>query len=163
VKAVKRFVTLGAVAAVLLAMFGVSMMLATSGKAEGDNDDPRRKFTDRSIKGTWGFSSGIGYLVPPAVPEALPAVGLGIVTFDGTGGCTVSNTVNLNGETFGPFSSDSCTYSVNPDGTGTSVAEFSEGPVPGATPVSFVIVDHGKKIRFIRTDSVVASFEAEKQ
>ncbi len=97
----KRFVTLGAVAAVLLAMFGVSMMLATSGKAEGDNDDPGRKFTDRSIKGTRGFSSGIGYLVPPAVPEALPAVGLGIVTFDGTGGCTVSNTVNLNGETFG--------------------------------------------------------------
>ena len=159
----KRYVTLGAVAAVLLAMFGVSMMLATSGKAEGDNDDPESEFTNRSIKGTWGFSSGIGYLVPPAVPEALPSVGLGIVTFDGTGECTVSNTVNLNGETFGPFSSDSCTYSVNPDGTGTSVAEFSAGPAPGAAPVSFVIVDHGKKIRFIRTDFVVASFEAEKQ
>jgi hypothetical protein len=163
VKAVKRFVILGAVAAVLLAIFGVSMMLATSGKAEGDNDDPGREFTDRSIKGTWGFSGGIGYLVPPAAPEALPAVGLGIVTFDGTGGCIVSNTANINGETFGPFSSDSCTYSVNPDGTGTSVAEFSEGPVPGAVPVSFVIVDHGRKIWFIRTDSVVASFEAKKQ
>jgi hypothetical protein len=164
VRDVKRFVTLGAVAVVLLAMFGVSMTLATSGKAEGDNDDPGKEFTNRSIKGTWGFSSGVGYLVPPAVPEPLPAVALGIVTFDGTGGCTVSNqTVNLNGETFGPFSSDSCTYSVNPDGTGISVAEFSAGPAPGAVPVAFVIVDHGKKIRFIRTDVAVASFDAEKQ
>jgi hypothetical protein len=139
------------------------MMLATSDKAEGDDNDSEREFTNKGIKGTWGFSGGVGYLVPPAVPEALPAVGLGIVTFDGAGECKVSNTVNLNGESFGPFSSDSCTYSVNPDGTGTSVAEFSEGPAPGAASVSFVISGHGKKLRFIRTDFVVASFEAEKQ
>jgi hypothetical protein len=43
------------------------------------------------------------------------------------------------------------------------VAEFSEGPVPGAASVCFVISGHGKKLRFIRTDFVVASFEAEKQ
>jgi hypothetical protein len=146
-----------------MAIFGVSMMLVTSDRAEGDDNDSEREFTNKSLKGTWGFSGGIGYLVPPEVPEALPAVGLGIVTFDGAGECQVSNTINLNGELFGPFSSDSCTYSVNPDGTGTSVAEFSEGPAPGAAPVSFVISDHGKKIRFIRTDFVVASFEAERQ
>jgi hypothetical protein len=163
VRAVKRFATLGAVGAVLLSILGVSMMFANFDKAEGDNDDKGSEFTTKSIKGTWGFSGGVGYLVPPAVPEALPAVGIGIVSFDGTGECTVSNTVNLNGELFGPFSSDSCTYSVNPDGTGTSVAEFSAGPAPGEASVSFVISDHGRKLRFIRTDFVVASFEAEKQ
>jgi hypothetical protein len=152
-----------AVGAVFLAILGVSMILASTNKAEGDNDDKGREFTTQSIKGTWAFSGGVGYLVPPAVPEALPTVGIGIVTFDGTGGCTVSNTANVNGELFGPFSSDSCTYSVNADGTGASVAEFSAGPAPGAAPVLFVISDNARKLRFIRTDFVVAHFEAEKQ
>lgn len=75
------------------------------------------------------------------------------------------NTVNINGTIIGPNTSDTCTYSVNPDGTGTGVAEFSVSGVPFDEPstVAFVIVDHNREIRFINTNSIVAGFTAKRQ
>jgi hypothetical protein len=61
-----------------------------------------------------------------------------------------------------PFTA-SCTYSVNPDGTGKSVAEFSGAPFNGPATVAFVIVDRNREIRFLNTNSVVAGFTARRQ
>lgn len=125
----------------------------------------RRPFTERSIEGTWGFSGDFGMIVPPAVPQPVPTAALGTVFFDGIGGCSVTNTVNINGTIIGPNTSDTCTYSVNPDGTGTGVAEFSVSGAPFDEPstVAFVIVDHNREIRFINTNSIVAGFTAKRQ
>ena len=52
---------------------------------------------------------------------------------------------------------------VNPDGTGSSVATFSEPPIVGEAPVTFVIVDRKKEIRFIQNNEFVVTFTARKQ
>jgi hypothetical protein len=102
-------------------------------------------------------------IVPPSVPQPVPTAGLGTVVFDGNGGCVVTTTINVNGTTRGPLTSNTCTYSVNPDGTGKSVAEFSGAPFNGPATVAFVIVDHNREIRFLNTNSVVAGFTARRQ
>ena len=73
------------------------------------------------------------------------------------------STINVNGTIYGPLTSNTCTYSVNPDGTGKSVAEFSGAPFNGPATVAFVIVDHNREIRFLNTNSVVAGFTARRQ
>ncbi len=99
--------------------------------------------------------------MPPALPAATPAVAVGILDFDGAGGCSITDTTNLGGTKIGPQTSATCTYSVNPDGTGTfSVAVPGD---PGPAPVSFVIVNKMKEIRTIRTDLGVATGVAKRQ
>lgn len=123
-------------------------------------DDSRPAFTNRSIEGRWGFSGEFGMIVPPAVPQMVPTAALGIVVFDGRGGCVVTSTINTNGTIVGPQTSDTCSYSVNPDGTGASIAQFSGQP---PSTVAFVIVDRGREIRFINTNAIVAGFTAKRQ
>jgi hypothetical protein len=127
-----------------------------------DDAGEQQRFNNRSIKGFWGFNSPLGYVVPPGAPQPVPFVGLGRLFFDGQGGCTVDNVVNFSGQTF-RFKSASCHYSVNPDGMGTAEADFPSAPVPGPVPLSFVIVDHGREIRAIDTNFIVASFSAVRQ
>lgn len=126
-------------------------------------DAPRPLFTDRSIEGRWGFSGDFGLIVPAPNAAQLPTAALGTVVFDGRGGCVVTSTINVNGTTLGPLTSETCTYTVRPDGTGTSVAEFAGAPFEGPATVAFVIVDHGREIRFLNTNSVVAGFTARRQ
>lgn len=116
-------------------------------------------FTNRSIQGDWGFSAS-GTILPPALPAATPAAAVGIMTFDGMGGCSISDTINIGG-TSASRTSTTCTYNVNPDGSGSLSALFPGDP--GPTPLSFVIVDKAKEIRFIRTDLGVASGVARRQ
>lgn len=101
-------------------------------------------------------------IVPPG-SQTVPTAALGKVVFDGNGGCEVTATINVNGTIVGPLKSNSCTYSVNPDGTGKSVAEFTGAPFDGPSTVAFVIVDHNREIRFLNTNSVVAGFTARRQ
>ena len=117
------------------------------------------EFKNKSISGTWGFSAA-GTIVPPAVPAATPAVAVGVMTFDGKGGCSISDTINIGG-TSASRTSTTCTYTVNPDGTGSLSAQFPGDP--GPTPLSFVIVNDENEIRFIRTDLGVASGVAKRQ
>lgn len=147
------------VALLSLAVFFVFVALTPASKA----DASRHAFSERSIKGRWGFSGDFGMIVPPSVPQPVPTAGLGTVVFDGNGGCVVTTTINVNGTTRGPLTSNTCTYSVNPDGTGKSVAEFSGAPFNGPATVAFVIVDHNREIRFLNTNSVVAGFTARRQ
>ncbi|HEX9604269.1 MAG TPA: hypothetical protein VF973_11005, partial [Myxococcales bacterium] len=81
-----------------------------------------------------------------------PAVAAGIFTFDGSGGCTVTDTLNIGViGAIGPRVSTSCGYAVNPDGTGTLTVVFPP-PLDAPVPLSFVIVDNRKEFHFIRTD-----------
>jgi hypothetical protein len=111
-----------------------------------------------------GIFGGFRNDCAPSVPQPVLTAGLGTVVFDGNGGCVVTTTINVNGTTLGPLTSYTCnTYSVNPDGTGKSVAEFSGAPFNGPATVVFVIVDRNREIRFLNTNSVVAGFTARRQ
>jgi hypothetical protein len=111
------------------------------------------EFGEESIRGQWGFSAH-GTIVPPAAPTPVPAVAIGIMTFNRDGSCSISDTININGSS-ASRTSFACTFTVNPDGTGSLEASFPGDP--GPTPLAFVIVDHKSEIRFIRTDLGVAS------
>ncbi len=139
---------------VLIGLVALVLMAACA----GDDDD--RVFTDKSIEGRWAFSAQ-GTILPPALPAATPAVAVGILDFDGSGGCSITDTTNLGGTKIGPQTSETCTYSVNPDGTGTFNVAFPGDP--GPAPVSFVIVNKKTEIRTIRTDLGVATGVAKRQ
>ena len=139
----------------------ISTALFAPAAIAGDNDDNRGPFTERTIRGSWGWT-GDGNLVDPVTGQAVHSVGLGIVYFDGYGGCEVTSSVNINGNPQGPITSTSCVYSVNPNGTGQSVATFSDPPFEGDAPVTFVIVDKRKEIRFIQENQFVVTFVAKR-
>lgn len=111
-----------------------------------------RKFTDRSLRGAYGliangFSDG----------ATTPGVRAGIFTFDGKGGCSIVSVVNAG--TAGSVSQNSttCTYTVNPDGTGTLTADIPYNAF-------FVITNHGRELQVIRTEAgIVASGVAKRQ
>ena len=128
--------------------------------ARSHGDD--RGFSNRTIKGVWGFNTSFGMLVLPAPAQPVPTTGMGRIHFDGDGNCQVSTVANINGDSL-RLESSSCTYTVNPDGTGTSEAFFPGAPVPGALPVAFVIVDRGQELRFMNTRFIVGTFTAKRQ
>ncbi len=141
-------------------VLAVALVSVVAVVADDDDDDDDRVFTNESIEGRWGFSAQ-GTILPPALPDATPAVAVGILDFDGSGGCSITDTTNLGGTKVGPQTSETCTYSVNPDGTGTFSVAFPGDP--GPAPVSFVIVNKAKEIRTIRTDLGVATGVAKRQ
>jgi len=122
-------------------------------------DEP---FSNRSVNGHYGFNSSLGWLLPPASPQAVPAAGMGRLTFDGDGHCQVTSVANFNGNV-AKLSSSSCTYSVDPSGMGTAEAVFPGAPVPGPIDVSFVIVDRGREVRFLNTNFILGTFTARRQ
>jgi hypothetical protein len=140
----------------------VVLALVAARSLAHDGHDEGHGFSNRTIKGDWGFVTSLGMLVPPAVPQAVPTTGLGRVHFDGNGNCQVTTFANINGETQ-RFDSSSCTYAVNPDGTGTSDAFLPGAPVPGPINVAFVIVDRGQEIRLMNTRFIVGTFTARRQ
>jgi hypothetical protein len=139
----------------------VTLGLALTATA-GADDSGRKVYDARSIQGRWGFGGGgHGVAVPPLAP--LPAAGLGTITFDGTGGCTVTSTVNLNGTIIGPIASQQCIYTVNPDGTGSSEAFFGTSQFPNPVRILFVIVDRGNELLIMNVDLFVAGYSAKRQ
>ncbi len=125
---------------VIVLLVGVT----SRGSAEADG------FDNSSLEGTYGFSASGDIVLPNAL--AGPAVAAGLTTFDGAGGCTVSDTVNVAVAGVVTRISVSCTYSVAPDGSGTITPTFVTF---GATPSAFVIVDDGEGFRFIRISPTV--------
>lgn len=140
------------VAVVLVAMPSVMV-------ADDDNDDDG--FNLGTLKGDWGFS-GDGWLVTDA-PPGIPIAGVGIISFDGEGGCVVTGTTHLFGVVF-DANSVACIYTVDPDGTGTATAEFP--PLPGIASnvisTAFVIVDDARELRMMQTSLIVSGFEAKR-
>ncbi len=151
---------------VTLAALATSVMLATWSVADDDDDDDdgAAGFSSETIEGNWGFS-GSGTILPPALPAPTVAVVVGIFSFDGSGGCTITDQINIGGQaipsSLGFRSSQSCSYLVNRDGTGTIEVIFPGDPAP--TPLSFVIVDEAEELYFIRADLGVANGVATRQ
>ncbi len=128
-----------------LSVIVLLVVVTSHGSAEADG------FDNESLEDTYGFSAS-GDIVAPN-PLAGPATAAGLVTFDGAGGCTVSDTVNVAVLGVVARTTVSCTYSVAADGSGTITPTF--GPPFGTTPSAFVIVDDGDGFRFIRTTATV--------
>jgi hypothetical protein len=66
-------------------------------------------------------------------------VEIGIMTFDGSGGCDISSTLNTDGTVTFPHDSQTCTYSMSPNGTGSIAVRFSGDVFPEF--LVFAIVD----------------------
>src|SRR5687767_4522266 len=99
------------------------------------------RFSDRTIRGVYGFS-GAGTLAGGAIQAAVA----GLNSFDGDGGCGVRARLNAGGAVHS-VSSTSCSYSVNPDGTGSARITLTGTPFPLPEFRSdFVIVDNADEI-----------------
>jgi hypothetical protein len=156
-RSVRYFVT--AFFAVIVAALALAL---TARRSAADAVADEEQFSNRTVRGSYGFNSSLGWLLPPAAPQAVPAAGMGKVVFDGNGNCQVTSVANFNGN-IAHLSSSSCTYSVDAGGMGSAEAVFPGAPVPGPVDVSFVIVDHGWEIRFLNTSFILGTFTARRQ
>ena len=154
----------------VIVMFALSFIFlfvfttAIAGASE-DHDKGAKHFTNKSIKGMWGFS-GSATVYPPLAPEPTPGSNLGTTYFDGKGNCVVKGWVSIGDIVLGPITSDKCTYSVNPDGTGSGTAYYSDPFAPESSRIEFVIVDHGRELRAIYSDPdypICGGFTAKRQ
>ena len=96
--------------------------------------------TNASLKGTFshlgtGFITGVG-----------PLAGVGTDTFDGNGGITGTASLSINGTIASV--TETGTYTVNPDCTGT----YTVSSAGGSTTAFFVIDDGGNEVKAVCTD-----------
>jgi hypothetical protein len=155
--------------AVFVGPIAVAAVVASTSLAWSERDDGSRGghgFSARTLKGSYGFNSSFSMFVAtgpnqPLVP-ALPFASMGRIVFDGQGGCLVSSIGNANGQSI-PSTSSSCSYIVNPDGTGTSEAVFPGTPIADPIPIAFVITDGGDEFRAVVTKFIVGTFTARRQ
>ena len=69
---------------------------STAENSSGPAPGAQGRYSLRSLHRTYGFSAS-GTILPPAVPSPTPAVAVGLMTFDGRGGCTIADTINIGG------------------------------------------------------------------
>lgn len=150
------------VTAVFVVVAAALALALTARRSAADAVADDEQFSNRTVKGSYGFNSSLAWLLPPAVPQAVPAAGMGRVVFDGNGICQVTSVANFNGNIV-HLSSSSCTYTVDADGMGSSEAVIPGAPGSGPVDVSFVIVDHGREIRFLNTSFILGTFTARRQ
>jgi len=98
--------------------------------------------TNASLKGTFSHI-GTGFITASAGTLA----GVGTDTFDGNGGITGAATLSVNGHAAAV--SETGTYQVNPDCTGTYTVKSSTG---GSTTAFFAIDDGGNEVKAVCTD-----------
>jgi hypothetical protein len=122
-----------------------------SGTPASADDKDHGKFNNRSLKGAWGFN--VHGFLGANTASPLPTSAVGRTVYDGSGGCTTDAKLNAGGTVL-PLTSTSCTYTVNPDGTGTQLTTFGPpAPPPGAFTTDFVLVDGAKEFLFIVSDT----------
>jgi hypothetical protein len=149
-------------AAIVAALSAVAAITLTARKSDAREGGGVGHFSNKTIAGQWGFGSTVGEFLPPATPQPTPAAAIGRIFFDGDGNCQVESITNVGGTTV-HLTSSSCTYTVDPSGFGSSEATFPGAPIPGPVPVSFVIVDEAREIRFVNTSSIIGTFTAKRQ
>ena len=154
------YLTLGALITLALGVILGLSALAMDTKHIDASADDERAFTNQSLEGKWGFSDQ-ATLVPPAVPEPIPGFTVGILDLDGKGNCTGSDRLNLNGTDIGPRTFDTCSYSVNPDGTGSMTVTIEGEPEP--VSLFFVIVDKNREFRYIFSGTLLGDGVAKRQ
>jgi hypothetical protein len=112
-----------------------------------------------TLQGTFAFK-GTGFIVLPAV-VAGPLATVSTLTFDGNGAATSAVGSSSQNGNIGP-QTETGTYKVNPDCTGTLVVLIS--PAGFTAHYLFVIDDSGDELQIICTDSgVVFSGTARRQ
>jgi hypothetical protein len=104
------------------------------------------RFSVRSLKGTYGFN-GSGTLLGGTVEAAF----VGLTSFDRAGGCRIKTRLNAGGQVQS-LTSAQCSYTVNPDGTGSIRVTFHEPPFTGPFVSDFVIVDNAEELPFALSD-----------
>jgi hypothetical protein len=122
----------------LVAAVVIAAVVAWSSSAPAE-----QRFSDKSLKGAWGFNAH-GFLAGGTVP----ASAMGRNTYDGNGGCFSESRLNAGGTVLA-LASLSCTYTVNPDGTGVQQTTFTAG----VFTTHFVLVDNAKEFLFIVSDT----------
>ena len=138
---------------VLLAFSATALAQSKSSPASGEAGS--RHCSNRTLSGKYGCSvQGVLLNIPGLPPEAT-FVGVTTSDFDGKGNLTGAEHVVVNGTSFNPgWDTNSGTYSVNPDCTGTAVVDTPNSPVP--LNLYFVIVEDGKEFRqVLNTDALV--------
>jgi hypothetical protein len=114
-------------------------------RADGRPDDDKgERCSATKLAGSYGFTT-TGSIVA-AGPIGLVA-DVGVLTFDGIGGVSQSETLSLNGAISERSSVGQ--YFVEPDCTGDM--SLTLPPPAGVATSRFVIVDHGNELRFIVT------------
>lgn len=128
----------------LLALTGMWLLMGSMAVASA----AAPSFSDRSLQGAYGdITSG--------TLDGDPAIAVARFTFDGAGTCGFVATVNIaaaGGQ--GPITATSCTYAVQPDGTGTLTVDL---PGLGLFNLAFVIVNSGTEVYMITVDPNVSA------
>jgi hypothetical protein len=158
----------------------ILLALAFTGVTRAAESELRR-FSSNSLRGTYavtfeGTSSGGGGTITG--DSLAPINGVGVLTADGKGNFTGSQTANILFNTNGvPTSSSSCpssfpacdaicttslvgTYTINSDGTGATTATATPsagsdprcGPSGGFTTTSAIVLQTPKHLLFVGTD-----------
>ena len=113
----------------------------------------RNQFS-KSIRGTWAFAA-TGTLPTPSAPPT-PFALVGLLTFERNDQCAMTFTINAGGQSWTSLA-DTCTFSVQADGTGVLQATLVPGLSPFPPLVLFFVIVHHDEMFAIRTDPVVAS------
>jgi hypothetical protein len=111
----------------------------------------------RTLRGGYGAATDglitAGGSPPVSTSATIPIAVMSRQTFDGAGNFSTSNTSNLGGLVF--TATGSGTYTVNADCTGTITALLTNGETIHS---SFVIVDGGRQLLSVSTDSFVVGY-----
>lgn len=133
------------IAKTFTAIAAFALAIAPSAKAN-DTKANDKGCTDHMLRGAFAYTSTGSAVAPPVI--AGPAVEVGLQTFDGRGGTTVTATLSANGNLV-QFNNITGTYTVNSDCTGT----FELQVAPDFTlHVFFVIDDGGNGFQAIETE-----------
>lgn len=111
----------------------------------------------RTLRGGYGAATDglitAGGSPPVGTSATIPIAVMSRQTFDGAGNFSASNTSNLGGLVF--TATGSGTYTLNADCTGTITVNLTNGETIHS---SFVIVDGGRQVLSVSTDSFVVSY-----
>lgn len=130
----------------VITSFIVGLINSNAGTIDDVQRDKGRTFRDSDVEGPYAFS------FDGTVIGAGPVAATGVVVADGKGNITSGvRTLNINGavvqQTF------TCTYSVNPDGTGSAVCPLDTALLgaPDVETFDFVLEDRARAFRLLGT------------
>jgi hypothetical protein len=115
----------------------ISLLIFAGAIAGATPSERARQCSNATLKGAYGFQ-GFATILPAGTPRAL----IGRFTLDGAGHWSATLIMNDNGVI--RRITDSGSYTVNPDCTGTLL--------PAMGSVEIVIVDKGREFYQLRTD-----------
>ncbi len=111
--------------------------------------------SNATLNGSYGFLAQTFYLAHDRVPvgSAYMGASTGIVTFDGKGNSSGSETGNAAGYSF--HRTYTGTYSVNPDCTATATINLPNGETATGT---YTIVDEGNELELVNLGDTLVEF-----